>query len=89
MLETIRTGVSQWNQRTSERQKLQQSYVILLFVVIFIAGLVSLFNATRSRQLMYAALALLITLTVNFVAWGLLQTFILAKLPRQTRTPRR
>lgn len=92
MFETLRTAAAQWNQRTSDRQKLQQSYVVLLLIDILLAGLVSLFNATRSRQLMYVAFALITTLIVNYIVWGLLKTTVLDKLPRQVRataTPRR
>lgn len=89
MFETLRTAIIQWNQQTSDRQKLQHSYAVLLMIVIFLAGLVSLFNATRSRQLMYVAIALITTFVTNFVVWGLLKTSLLDKLPRQTRGTRR
>jgi hypothetical protein len=88
MFETLLTVITQWNQRTTDRQKLQHTYVALLFVVIFIAGIVSLVNDTRSRQLMYVALALIITVVTNFVIWSLLKTTVLDKLPRQNRAPR-
>jgi len=84
MFENVRTAVTQWNQRTSDRQKLQHSYVVLLLAVIFLAGIVSLFSGERSRQLMYIAFALITTLVVNFLVWSLLKTTILDKLPRQT-----
>lgn len=84
MFENVRTAIMQWNQRTTDRQKLQHTYVALLGVVIFVAGLVSLFNASRSRQLMYVALALITTLVVNYIAWGLLKSSLLDKLPRTT-----
>lgn len=84
MFENVRTAVTQWNQRTSDRQKLQHSYVVLLLAVIFLAGIVSLFSGERSRQLMYVAFALITTLAVNFLVWALLKTTVLDKLPRQT-----
>jgi len=85
MLQAFKDSFVQWNQRTNDREKLQHTYIVLLMFVVFLAGLVSLFNATRSRQLMYAALALIITLAVNFVVWSLLKTTLLDRLPRPTR----
>jgi hypothetical protein len=92
MFESMKNTVIQWNQRTTDRQKLQHSYVLLLVVVVFIAGVTSLFNADYSRTLMYIALAFITTLITNFVVWGLLKSSVLDKLPRQvrqTRTTRR
>ena len=85
MLQAFKDSFVQWNQRTNDREKLQHTYIVLLMFIVFLAGLVSLFNATRSRQLMYAALALIITLAVNFVVWSLLKTTLLDRLPRPTR----
>ena len=85
MLQAFKDSCVQWNQRTNDREKLQHTYIVLLMFVVFLAGLVSLFNSTRSRQLMYAALALIITLAVNFVVWSLLKTTLLDRLPRPTR----
>lgn len=89
MFEHFRTILTEWNQRTSERQKLQQSYVVLFVADIFLAGLFSLFNATRSRQLLDVALALIIAFVTNFLIWALLQTFVLSKLPRGNSRSRR
>lgn len=89
MFETIKAGLTTWAQKTTDRQKLQHLYAVLLGVVIFIAGLVALFNGTRSRQLMYIALAILTTFVVNYLAWSLLQTTLLQKLPKSTTRSRR
>lgn len=89
MFETLRTTVTEWNQRTDDRQKLQQAYLLLLVVVIFVAGIVSLFNDTRSRQLMYVALALITAFVTNFIVWNLLKASVFDKLPRQARRPSR
>ncbi|HEY1064447.1 MAG TPA: hypothetical protein VGE30_04125 [Candidatus Saccharimonadales bacterium] len=85
MFETLRTTVIEWNQRTDDRQKLQQAYLLLLVTVIFLAGIVSLFNDTRSRQLMYVALALITAFVTNFLVWNVLKASVFDKLPRQTR----
>lgn len=84
MLESLKSAALEWNARTSDRQKLQHVYVILLVVDVFLAGLVSLFNRSGSHELLVVAYALLIAVAVNFLAWALLKTAILDKLPRQT-----
>jgi uncharacterized membrane protein len=89
MFESLRTTATEWNQRTDDKQKLQHSLVALLLATVFLAGVVSLFNDTRSRQLMYVALALITTFVVNFVVWNLLKASVFDKLPRQARTTAR
>lgn len=86
MFETIKTTLVKWNQSTNDKQKLQHTYIVLLMIVVFLAGLVSLFNSTTSRQLIYIALALITTFFVNFVTWSLLKTTLLDKLPKPART---
>ena len=86
MTESIKTAVIAWNQRTTDREKLQHVYLVLLAVIVFVAGVASLINANGSRQLMYAAVVVLLTLATNFVVWSLLKTNLLDKLPRRGRT---
>lgn len=88
MFNTVQKALTQWNAATSDRVKLQHVYTLLLVAVVFLSGLVALFNGERSRQLMYAALVLIIALATNFVVWSLLKTNVLDKLPRD-RTRKR
>ena len=84
MIEMLHDTITAWNQRTTDRQKLQHVYMVLITIVVFVAGFLSLINADRSRQLMYVALAFLITLVINFVTWSLLKTSLLDKLPKRS-----
>lgn len=86
MFETVKTALITWNQRSTDMQKLQHSYIVLLMLTVFGAGLVSLFSGDRSRELMYVGLALITTVVINFVVWSLLKTTLLEKLPRNRRT---
>lgn len=88
MIETIRQALITWNGNSSDKQKLQHTYLVLLFIVIFVAGIVALFSGDRSRELMYVALIIATTLVTNFVVWGLLKSTLLDKLPTRTRTKR-
>lgn len=89
MFESLRNAAIQWNQRTTDRQKLQHLYIVLVVVIVFAAGLISLISGSRFDLLMTIALVLITTFAVNFVAWSLLKTAVLDKLPRTTARPAR
>lgn len=84
MFESMKTVLAQWNQQTNDRQKLQQLYVVLVIIIVFVAGLISLFSGTVFDLLLTISLVLITTFAVNFVAWSLLKTTLLDKLPRTT-----
>ena len=85
MFESLENALISWNRRTSDRQKLQHTYVALLVVVVVLAGIFSLFSSTRSTLLLYIAIVLLTGLLANFLIWSLLKSSLLDRLPRQPR----
>lgn len=89
MFETIKSGLTSWANTTTERQKLQHLYVVLLIGDVFIAGVVSLFGVGDATSFIYIALALMVTVSVNLVSWSLLKTLLLDKLPVASRAKRR
>ena len=85
MFESLENALISWNRRTSDRQKLQHTYMALLVVVVVLAGIFSLFSSTRSTLLLYIAIVLLTGLLANFLIWSLLKSSLLDRLPRQPR----
>lgn len=82
MLQDILDSLSRWNSATNERQKLQHSYLAVIIMVIIIAGLVSLVSASQGHQLAKVALFAIFAFIANGVVWNLLNSIILAKLPK-------
>ena len=88
MFENFELQLKNWNRRTSDRQKLQQVYAVLLVIVVFLAGLVTLFSGDPSNSLQAIAAVLAITFVTNLVAWGLLNSLILDKIKSASPRPR-
>ena len=82
MFETLYNAITTWNQRATDRQKLQHFYGFLVVVLVFIAGIIALATGTVSDLLLYVSAVIATTFVVNFVGWSLLKTTVLESLPR-------
>jgi hypothetical protein len=80
MLANIQAFLREWNTNTTERQKLQHVYMLLIVVITFVAGLISLTNGVASHNLMRVALVAAGTFVVNGVIWHLLNSFVIFRL---------
>ncbi len=85
MFESIRNSLITWNAKTGERQKLQHAYLVLVIIIVFIAGIVSLTNADKGHSVVIMALIIAGIFLANALAWNLLQSAILSRLPKQSR----
>jgi hypothetical protein len=78
--------LSDWNAAYSERAKLQHAYLVAAVVGIVIAGLVGLLNYDASRAILRVCFAGLGIVLVNAIAWALLYSFVINKLPARRTT---
>ncbi len=85
MLEVIKDTLNRWNVTKSERQKLQHSYLALTMVIVLIAGIFSLFNATLGHNVVLIAVIALAIFFVNALIWNLLQSTVLDKLATKSK----
>lgn len=83
MLQTLKTMLTDWNQRYSERAKLQHAYLVAAVFGIVLAGLVGLLNYDASRAILRICFAGLGIVLVNAIAWALLFSFVINKLPKK------
>lgn len=81
MLQDFMDVLSRWNNKYSDRQKLQHVYLVLTAVIIVIAGVVSLVRADFGHDMARLALIALGAFLVNAFIWNLLQSVVLSKLP--------
>lgn len=88
MFENLELQLKNWNRRTSDRQKLQQLYTVLLVVVVIITGVVTLFSGNPSKPLQIIAAVLAVTFATNMVAWGLLNTLVVDKIKTASQRSR-
>ena len=85
MLQSIRESLESWNSTKNERQKLQHLYLALTVVVIFCAGIITLFNPGLGQTIATLAFAALIVYIVNGVVWNLAESVLLSKISRKAK----
>jgi hypothetical protein len=86
MIATLRDMLTEWNTRHSERAKLQHTYIVLSIVGIVIAGLVGLLNYDASRLILRVCFIGLGIFLVNAIAWALVYSLVVTKLPVRPTT---
>jgi hypothetical protein len=74
-----------WGNTTTERQKLQHTYLVLALILILIAGLVGLVSNKWGHNLAYLALASIVAFVANGVIWNLLNSAVISRLPARTK----
>jgi cobalamin biosynthesis protein CobD/CbiB len=82
MIESIRNTLVQWNKNFDDRVKLQYGYALLAIILLVTAGLIGLINQPISVLILWVVFALAILFIVNAIAWALLKTFVVDKLPK-------
>ncbi len=85
MFQDFKESLARWNNTTTERQKLQHTYLIIIVATIVIAGMVSLVSAKQGHQLARVALIAIGTFITNAVVWNLLNSAVLSKLPSRPK----
>ncbi|HSX31735.1 MAG TPA: hypothetical protein VLF43_00600 [Candidatus Saccharimonadales bacterium] len=81
MITALKTMLTEWNTRYSERVKLQHAYIVLSLLGIIIAGLVGLLNYDASRTILRICFFGLGIFFVNAIAWALVYGLVVTKLP--------
>jgi hypothetical protein len=83
MIQTVKDLLVQWNSNYGERAKLQHAYLVASVIGIVIAGLVGLLNYDASRAILRVCFAGLGIVVVNAIAWALVFSFVINKLPKK------
>lgn len=86
MYKSITRNLREWNELTDPRQKLQHLYLIVAFGLILAAGIIGLINYDLGQRVLLGAFIAVIIFIVNAVAWALLQSFVLLRLPEPRDT---
>lgn len=80
MNQSIIEFLRKWNTTKTERQKLQDTYLLLGVVIIVISGLITFLNVKLGYTLVMIGLTLLGAYVMNGIAWHLLSSIILSKI---------
>jgi hypothetical protein len=85
MFEHFIAFIRNWAITTTDRQKLQHTYAVLMVAVTLVAGIVAFFDAQKGHKAMYAVMLMATAFVANAVVWNLLNSAFLSKLPPNPR----
>lgn len=83
MITALQTLLQNWYQSTSDRQKLQQTYIVGGVSLLVVAGLAGLVNYNLGQLLLQVSLVAIAIFFINAIVWALLTAFVL--LPLSTK----
>ena len=83
MYSSFISSLVKWSEETSDRQKLQHTFVAVGIFFLIAAGLAGLVNYQLSQQILGLAFLAGIVFLVNLVVWALLQSLVLLPLDRK------
>ena len=90
MIDIIKDFLLTWKTTSSDRTKLQHTYLAASVALLLGAGVISLFNREIGQNLLAVAVMAAGVFLINAVVWSLLQSAVLLRLvPRRTVTPKR
>ncbi|RYX78857.1 hypothetical protein EON76_04045 [bacterium] len=84
MYQSLISSLSSWNEETTDRQKLQHTYVGVAVLLLVTAGVIGLLNQPLGQQILAVAIAAAAIFLINAVAWALVQSFVLFRLNERT-----
>lgn len=85
MYESIMGYLRKWNASKTERQKLQDTYLLFGIVIVLASGLITFLNVNLGYSLVVIGLVLLAAYLLNGVVWHLLSSAVLSKLGGKPR----
>lgn len=85
MFTTLIMSLQNWNLNYDARQKLQHTYLIVTIGLILGAGIIGLINYDLGQRILLGAFICIAVFLFNAVAWALLQSFVLLRIPEQQK----
>jgi uncharacterized membrane protein len=82
-MESFTSLLIEWNKSTSERAKLQHTYMLLVVVTVVLAGLITLLNPALGHIIVTVAGFLFAALIANAIIWALLKTFVIDRIKQK------
>lgn len=80
MYKSIIEYLRKWNSTKTDRQKLQDAYLLFGVLAVIVSGLITFLNYKLGYTLVMIGLALLAAYAMNGIGWHLLSSMILSKI---------
>lgn len=88
-IESIKEMLTDWKSSSSDRVKLQHTYLVAAIAFVLAAGIVGLMNYGVGQQLLAAAVVCAGVFLANAVVWSLLQSAVLLRLGNRKTAARK
>lgn len=89
MIESLKTSLALWQAKTSDRAKLQHTYIIVAVGLLIAAGIIGLLNRTLGQNILGISILCAAIFLVNAVVWSLLQSAVLSRISSRRPSPAR
>lgn len=89
MTESLNAFLSKWKTNSSDRAKLQHTYLTAAVALVLAAGIIGLVNYGIGQQLLAVAVVCAGVFLANAVVWSLLQSAVLLRLGSSRKTTAR
>ena len=80
MIESLKTSLALWQAKTSDRTKLQHTYIIAAVGLLVAAGIIGLLNRALGQNILFIAILCAAMFLANAVVWSLLQSAVLSRI---------
>lgn len=88
-MDKTKNFIIDWNQKTSERQKIQHVYLVITVIGALGAGMIALVDPDLGHNVVQAAFYAFLVFIANAVVWNLLNSVLISKFPTPTRSRRK
>lgn len=85
-MQSLQDTLQAWNKRTSERVKLQHTYLCITVIMTILSGLVALLNADLGHKLIIIPGIAIGAFLANALVWALTKTYVIALVERKKST---
>lgn len=87
MFETLKQSFAAWSAKSSDRVKLQHTYIVLAVALLVVAGVIGLMNRELGQNVLLLAIISAGMFLINAVVWSLLQSAVLSRVPSRRSQP--
>ncbi len=80
MLTGLNNALLEWFRNTTDRQKLQHAYIIIVILSVLVAGVVGLVDNSLGQDILVVTVAAGAIFLVNSLLWALFESTLLSRL---------
>ena len=79
-MESLKASLAAWQTKTSDRTKLQHTYIVIAVGLLIAAGIMGLLNRELGQNILFVSILSATVFLVNAVVWSLLQSAVITRV---------